>query len=39
MAKGYVLDSFALIGYLEDKPFAEETETLLRDAKRGGTRL
>lgn len=39
MPKGYVLDSFALIGYLEDEPFAEEMEALLRDAKRGGTRL
>lgn len=39
MAKGYVLDSFALIGYLENEPFAEEMEAVLRDARRGGVRL
>ena len=39
MAKGYVLDSFALIGYLENEPFAEEMEGVFRDAARGETRL
>ena len=39
MAKGYVLDSFALIGYLENEPFAEEMEGVLRDAGRGETRI
>ena len=39
MAKGYVLDSFALIGYLENEPFAGELEAVLRDAGRGNTRL
>jgi ribonuclease VapC len=34
-AQGYVLDSFALIGYLENEPFAEQMEYLLRDAVRG----
>jgi predicted nucleic acid-binding protein len=31
----YVLDSFALIGYLEDEPFAQEIEDLLQQAKKG----
>ena len=37
MAKGnsYVLDSFALIGYLENEPFAQEIEDLLHQAKKG----
>jgi predicted nucleic acid-binding protein len=39
LAKGYVLDSFALLGYLENEPFAEEMEVVLRDAGRGQTRL
>ncbi|MBW1782268.1 MAG: PIN domain-containing protein [Deltaproteobacteria bacterium] len=39
MAKGYVLDSFALIGYLENEPFAEEMEVVLRHAGRGDIRL
>jgi predicted nucleic acid-binding protein len=39
LAKGYVLDSFALIGYLENEPFAEEMEAVLRDAGRGNIRL
>lgn len=39
MAKGYVLDSFALIGYLENEPFAEKMEGLFRDAGTGKTRL
>ena len=29
----YVLDSFALIGYLENEPFAQEIEDLLYRAK------
>lgn len=41
MAKGtnYVLDSFALIGYLENEPFAQEIEDLLHRAKKGFPRL
>ena len=39
MAEGYVLDIFALIGYLENEPFAEQMEAVLRGAKRGGTHL
>ena len=39
MAKGYALDSFALIGYLENEPFAGELEAVLRDAGRGDTHL
>jgi len=39
LAKGYVLDSFALIGYLENEPFAEEMEVVLRHAGRGDIRL
>jgi uncharacterized protein len=37
LAKGnsYVLDSFALIGYLEDEPFAQKIEDLLQQAKKG----
>lgn len=37
MAKGtnYVLDSFALIGYLENEPFAQEIEDLLYQAEKG----
>ena len=41
MAKGnsYVLDSFALIGYLENEPFAQEIEDLLQQAKKGLPRI
>jgi predicted nucleic acid-binding protein len=39
LAKGYALDSFALIGYLENEPFAKDMEAVLRDAGRGNTRL
>ncbi len=41
MAKGnsYVLDSFALIGYLENEPFAQEIEDLLQQAKKGLPRV
>jgi len=35
----YVLDSFALIGYLENEPFAQEMEDVLNHAKKGKTRL
>jgi predicted nucleic acid-binding protein len=35
----YVLDSFALIGYLENKPFAQEIEDLLYRAKNNISRL
>ncbi|OGP49144.1 MAG: hypothetical protein A2Y79_11105 [Deltaproteobacteria bacterium RBG_13_43_22] len=35
----YVLDSFALIGYLENEPFAQEIETILYQAKDGVLRL
>jgi len=35
----YVLDSFALIGYLENEPFAQEIETILYQAKDGVHRL
>jgi predicted nucleic acid-binding protein len=35
----YVLDSFALIGYLENKPFAQELEAILHQAKGGAVRL
>jgi ribonuclease VapC len=35
----YVLDSFALIGYLENEPFAQEIEDLLHQAGKGSPRL
>jgi predicted nucleic acid-binding protein len=35
----YVLDSFALIGYLENEPFAQEIEDLLYRAKNKISRL
>jgi predicted nucleic acid-binding protein len=35
----YVLDSFALIGYLENEPFAQEIEDLLHQAEKGVSRL
>jgi predicted nucleic acid-binding protein len=35
----YVLDSFALIGYLENEPFAKELEAILHQAKGGAVRL
>jgi predicted nucleic acid-binding protein len=35
----YVLDSFALIGYLENEPFAQEIETILYQAKDGIHRI
>jgi predicted nucleic acid-binding protein len=41
LAKGtnYVLDSFVLIGYLENEPFAQEIEDLLHQAEKGVSRL
>ena len=35
----YVLDSYALIGYLENEPFAGLIEDLLRKAKKGNVKL
>ena len=35
----YVLDSYALIGYLEDEPFAEWLQELLLSARKGQCRL
>ena len=35
----YVLDSFALLGYLRDGPVAEQVEALLGDAAQGHTEL
>ena len=35
----HVLDSFALIGYLENEPFAQEIEDLLYRAKNNSSRL
>jgi ribonuclease VapC len=34
-----VLDSFALIGYLENEPFAQEVEDILNHAKKGKARI
>jgi len=33
--KGFVLDSYAMIAYLEDEPGAERVERILRQAERG----
>lgn len=35
----FVLDSYALIGYLENEPFSQRIEQFLRSAKRGDTLL
>ena len=35
----FVADSYALIGYLEDEPFADRIEHLLRSAEAGACRL
>jgi predicted nucleic acid-binding protein len=35
----YVLDSFALIGYLENEPFSNQVEKLLKQARKGNIRL
>jgi hypothetical protein len=34
-----VLDSYALIGYLENEPFSNQVETILRAAREGKSRL
>ena len=39
MAKRFVLDSYALIGYLENEPFSERIERLLNQARKGDCRL
>lgn len=38
-ANRFVLDSYALIGYLENEPFSQRIEQFLRSAKRGDTLL
>ena len=35
MSKRFVLDSYALIGYLENEPFSERMERLLKEASKG----
>jgi predicted nucleic acid-binding protein len=39
MPNSIVLDSFALIGYLEDETFASRVEELLKQARRGKNRI
>jgi ribonuclease VapC len=39
MANRYVLDSYALIGYLENEHFADRIEQLLKQAKKGEASL
>jgi hypothetical protein len=39
MPNRYVLDSYALIGYLENEHFADRIEQLLKQAKKGGAGL
>ena len=39
MAKRFVLDSYALIGYLENEPFSQRIEGLLNQARKGDCRL
>lgn len=39
MPDRYVLDSYALIGYLENEHFADRIEQLLKQAKKGGASL
>ena len=39
METRYVLDSFALIGYLENEPFAKRIQNLLIQAKTGSPQL
>jgi len=39
MQNRYVLDSFALIGYLENEPFSNRIEKLLKQARKGDYRL
>ena len=35
----FVLDSYALIGYLENEPFSNQVEAILRAARQGKSRL
>ena len=35
----FVLDSYAMIGYLENEPFAEQIEEILNIAKKSDSRL
>ena len=39
MPSRYVLDSYALIGYLENEPFADRIERLLKQARKGEASL
>ena len=39
MPNRYVLDSYALIGYLENEPFADRIEQLLKQARKGEASL
>ena len=39
MPNRYVLDSYALIGYLENEPFADRIERLLKQARNGEASL
>lgn len=39
MSKRFVLDSYALIGYLENAPFSQRIEELLKQARKGDCRL
>jgi ribonuclease VapC len=39
MPDRYILDSYALIGYLENEHFADRIEQLLKQAKKGGVSL
>ena len=38
-SNSYVLDSFALIGYLENEPFSDQIQNVLTQAKNGAFRL
>ena len=39
MSKRFVLDSYALIGYLENEPFSQRIEELLKQARKGDCSL
>ncbi len=39
MSKRFVLDSYALIVYLENEPFSEQMERLLKQARKGDCKL
>ncbi len=39
MPNRYVLDSYALIGFLENEPFADRIEQLLKQARKGEASL